>query len=614
MFLNIDVAFTTNRLFSAFQSCFVVVKSNWKQKDGRIMSLPFQIKKSIIYNDDSVPGFIRLVLYLFFTEYLYTILHAFVNVRANEFFTASESLWHYRFGPVIFAAGLLLFGLIFCFSGLTARSLNRMAGLGALVSAPLIFLMFICRTKGLFLLSYYILMPLMALIMVFSYSRVAGVSARRSIGAIFAVGNVIYVFFQFFIQNVVKDERVMLYSILLITFAFSVLAVTDVDNGVDSLEALEPPFPKKRLLIVLFSTIGILILLELIGNFMTWSLLSMFYEGTDLVYDIPRLFFALGFLIMGVTACFRDMKLLPVVLFACVLLGVLNPILFHNDSQIFLSACIYYVFAGAVNSFYILYMWKLARGNRFWALVAVLGCFIDKIFSFIFITPAFSDMSLMGYMGLELLLIVVIMLILVFSDQLYLGHEEPVVKEALLPHISADDFSHVFGFTEKETEIFKAASDYDGTMSELANSLYISRVTLYSYLRRIYEKTGQSSFNEVRKLYYNMPALLPKSNEDKAEDTEKNSEANASPETVEKEASQVLSNEDKVKRFACEYGLTDAETSALSLYILNPDMTQQQLAELSGVTLRTMQRRLYEVRTKTDASSLKEVVQKVFEK
>ena len=55
------------------------------------------------------------------------------------------------------------------------------------------------------------------------------------------------------------------------------------------------------------------------------------------------------------------------------------------------------------------------------------------------------------------------------------------------------------------------------------------------------------------------------------------------------------------------YHLSPEEFSALKLYLENPDKTQKELAELEGVTLRTMQRRLAGIRLKTGKSSLKEV-------
>ena len=62
--------------------------------------------------------------------------------------------------------------------------------------------------------------------------------------------------------------------------------------------------------------------------------------------------------------------------------------------------------------------------------------------------------------------------------------------------------------------------------------------------------------------------------------------------------------EDKLEVFAETYSLTPKETEVLKLFVENPGKTQKELAELQGTsTLRTIQRHLANIRTKTNTKS-----------
>ncbi|MBQ7706899.1 MAG: hypothetical protein IJT72_03865 [Lachnospiraceae bacterium] len=423
------------------------------------------------------------------------------------------------------------------------------------------------------------------------------------------------------------------------------LSDNDHDEIINSKESQKPHFLK-----VFISTIIIIILLEFIGNFLTYHLLSLMYSGKAIVYNTPRLFIIISFFIMGIFADISDMHYIPIITFSGVLIGILNPVLMQEESSIYANSCIYYIVAGIINSFFILMMFKLARGKRFAPLIAVSGRIIDAVFSFIFISSVMSSLPLYYIIGIELTAIIIIMLLFTFSGQFNFGH----IRQGSSWHISPDDFAIRYKFTEKETEVFISALSFDGTMSELAKSLFMSRSVLYRNLSNICDKTGCGSFQAVKHLYYELPAVekvqsasenssevvINKTNvkqsdtpdvsisntpniEAKSPDENTNQNHSKSSNTYkEKKSSSVKSeaynNEpapstpdtdsvDRISVFAKKFSLSAKETQTLTAFLDNPEKTQKELADMQGTTLRTIQRHLAGIKTKTNVKSLIEL-------
>ena len=219
-------------------------------------------------------------------------------------------------------------------------------------------------------------------------------------------------------------------------------------------------------------------------------------------------------------------------------------------------------------------------------------------------------------------MIIGIMLLFVFSGQFSFTPHTHIV----IDHISPEIFAIEYGFTEKETEVFIASLEHGGNVSELADKLFISRSVLYKHFQKIQEKTGQDSYQAVKNLYYSTrvpnkliiktPVEESSSTDSLNKETSNNSSLikdSAVNDNADKDSSnrekinKESSIEEKINDFATTYSLSDSEKTALRLLIENPHKTQKELAEMQGVTLRTMQRYLASLRNKTGAKSLGEL-------
>ena len=63
------------------------------------------------------------------------------------------------------------------------------------------------------------------------------------------------------------------------------------------------------------------------------------------------------------------------------------------------------------------------------------------------------------------------------------------------------NFSELFSFTERESEVFDRLVDTEDNNQEIAESLFVSRRTLERHISAIYEKTGVKSRIGLLNLY-----------------------------------------------------------------------------------------------------------------
>ncbi|MBQ8923576.1 MAG: hypothetical protein IJ053_02160 [Lachnospiraceae bacterium] len=421
-------------------------------------------------------------------------------------------------------------------------------------------------------------------------------------GIVYTISMSCSILLQYLLQTNINNDNLVLYSLLLITFAAAFMnlsgAVRNLNDNIQE-DFFNSKSPGKRQFITVFTAmLFIIVLFEYIGNFLSYPLLSLIFEGTPLVYDTPRLFIIISYIVMGVFADLKDMRYIPVITLTGVLIGILNPVLMHDGSSMYVNTCIYYVNAGIINSFFTLIMFKLARGQRHAPLIAVSGRIIDSFFSFVFISPIILKIPVVYTVGIELVCIIIIMLLLSFTGQLSFEQN----KQYAVQHISPADFSKRFGLSNKESEVFLTAINFDGTMSELAKSMFMSRSVLYRNISNICDKTGCDSFQEVKRLYYELPSedISPVDNESSLDESN----------TVD------TTNDftDKISRFANKYSLTDSEMQTLKIFLENPFKKQKELADMQDITLRTVQRHLANIKAKTNSQSLDEISELFYSK
>lgn len=548
-----------------------------------------------------------LIIMLFFYSYTYSMVYSFYNVVSLDLLGEKSSIFHFRVMPLSFSAGLFMVGLLLSFKPISSKILNRVIGVVTLITTPLILMVFNSKEASVFLATYYILVFLIGAECVYVNYRIVSAAGQGSvtrIGMINGISLAASILLQSLFQNM--HRYTIEYSLLVISFGMAFIELSGIAEF-EPEEKKQPAveeLPFKKLFIV---SIIVIILFEALGNILTYSLLTLMSEGNFIVFSSPRLFMALTYLLMGFVADIKDMKYVPFVSFVAVLIGILNPVLLHEKSHIYLNTCIFYVIAGCINSYLVLIMWKLARGRRFAPIIAVTGRILDSVFSFIFVLPIISSLPLIDTIGIELLLIIVVMLLFVFSGQFSFSDDK--INSASLRKISPEEFAKRYDFTDREQEIFITALSFKGTMSELAKSLYISRSLLYRYINSICEKTGQENLQGVRNMYHGTAVEM--GDEIYPDENNSSDEIVISSSTEETKSSDnetaVTTNYDNMILFIKKYNLSENESMTLKNFLENPQKTQKELADIQGVTLRTIQRHLAGIRSKTGVNSLAEL-------
>lgn len=592
-------------------------------------------------------SFILPVLMLFLYSFTYSMVFSFYNEHSLILLSEDTSFFHYRLIQLSFTAGLIIYGLFLSIKKLNVILLSRISATITLLTAPLILLVYYADIPILFLASIYVLTFLIGMECVYlNYMIVSEYRTLKRIGIINGISLSLSITLQFLIQMI--GDNLILYFLLISCFALAILIFTRiiiVDEKKTSLPTFYQ-FDFQKLLIISFI---IIFLLEVLGNFLTYSLILGLSRGNNIVFASPRLFMILSYLIMGFAADIKDMKYIPVITFTGILIGILNPILFRDENYLYFNTCIFYIIAGIINSFLVLNMWKLANGRKFAPLIAVSGRIIDSLFTLIFVSPIISGLPLPASIGIELTIIIIVLLLYVFTGQFSFVPQTHIVVDNISPEL----FAKQYGFTKKETDVFIATLNHNGNASELADYLYISRSVLYKNFQRIQEKTGQDSYQGVKNLYYstripnkfyvednvkvaednfeveenlktiitekivpdiNLEKTISKESKSTSDILERNETGskkpvNSSSEMVKKEALTTESEDDKdvYSSFAEKYSLSQNELSALQLFMENPGMTQKDMAVKQGVTLRTMQRYLANIKSKTGAASLSEL-------
>ena len=636
-----------------------------------------------------------LCLLFFLYSYNFSMLQSYYSTLAIAFFKSEKLIFNSGVSLLFYALGLLLCAVFLSFIKVKPSHLRLSMGVIALLNPPFLMLYFTTGNAVLFLISIFFLMVISGIQGVYIYKLMyESIAPASHTGKVYALGVSGSIILQYIFQMRVKTTNIILFSLLIVAFLTAFLFFSGITTRCEKKEQFlsdvntdtEPKKEYKSFKFIFISILIVLILLEFTGNFLSYPLLALMSEGKPIAYSTPRLFIILAYIIMGIIADIEEMKYIPAVTFVGVLIGILNPVLLNDPSYIYLNACIYYVVAGTINSFLVLMMWKLAKGKKNAPLIASIGRIIDGIFSFIFISSIWSELSLSLIISLELTAIIIIMILFAFSGYFnFTSSEEPVIE-----HITPEEFSRYFELSDKEKEVFTAAISHNGTMSELAKRLYISRSILYRNINNICAKTGQDNFQSVIHLYYQMPVKkkiatydLSSSSDSSLsadsiknrvykEDVRNNSKEKAmhnakenvnnyskekpmhntkenvnnySKENVMHNAKENFNNyskenvmnnvgdnmdnisgksdtsskqtddidtsndfENKILRFSEAYALTAKETDILRLFIENPGKTQKELAEMQGTsTLRTVQRHLASIRTKTKIKSLVEL-------
>ena len=89
-----------------------------------------------------------------------------------------------------------------------------------------------------------------------------------------------------------------------------------------------------------------------------------------------------------------------------------------------------------------------------------------------------------------------------FQKKIFLEELIAMMAEEINDEEKLRNFSELFSFTERESEVFSRLVNTEDNNQEIAESLFVSRRTLERHISAIYEKTGVKSRIGLLNLYH----------------------------------------------------------------------------------------------------------------
>ena len=252
-----------------------------------------------------------------------------------------------------------------------------------------------------------------------------------------------------------------------------------------------------------------------IGMFMIYMIcgltdtiiVSMNFAGDMSMYDWPRLFGAVGYLVGGFLADIGRRKWILICAVCMAVLSIPLPILLREDHIIF-GTCLYYIIAVSQLVFLNMVFWDIAPKTSHPQLVAGLGRILACAGSIII--PAFSHIQAVTGMIIQVIFTVVI-IVCIAAGRYF--PESASVKDASKPDAGESEspsdnnaklreFANKHRLTPRETDMLIPLIKSDDDVQVIAANMNISARTVYRHINSIYEKTGTETRYALMRYYY----------------------------------------------------------------------------------------------------------------
>ena len=221
----------------------------------------------------------------------------------------------------------------------------------------------------------------------------------------------------------------------------------------------------------------------------------------------PRILLALSGLAAGFVFELKNRKYMGVIMYCVMVLSTICIAVLKFSGSFLAGLIVFYLSAGFFAVFFTSGFMEISRYMKVPELWAGMGRAVNNITAAVIAKPVLgllsSDSSLAAIVLVLVLFVAVSVVAVVYTFRKKTFFEQLVsaAAEEMDEKEKLRDFSEVFSFTERETEVFSRLVNTEDNVQAIAESLYISRRTLERYISAIYEKTGVRSRIGLLKLY-----------------------------------------------------------------------------------------------------------------
>lgn len=342
----------------------------------------------------------------------------------------------------------------------------------------------------------------------------------RTVAIAYASGVVLQVIFHTLVPGDIPNQIVLVASTLaMVTLLHAIAEAKAPDGaawqGLSTMGAISTPAAKEatvRLAVATFCLTGIFAALN---SALTLSHAS---DAIDLG-SWPRLALAASALAAGTLFDKLGTRRIGAIMTAVAAFSACALFMLIGNADIRASVIVFYLGSGAFVVFFTTAYMKLAAHLRMHELWPSMGRVFNNIGSLLVSAPAVAlidDGDLLGTITATVVLLAGVTISLLSSSEIAgIGHEAsqadidakdtaqataahsseaiPVAPTAPSLEEPLERFCQTYGLTPREGDVLRALLTMDGSVSDIASALFLSRSTLYRLIASINKKTGTAS-------------------------------------------------------------------------------------------------------------------------
>lgn len=221
----------------------------------------------------------------------------------------------------------------------------------------------------------------------------------------------------------------------------------------------------------------------------------------------PRILLAFSGLVAGFVFDFKNRKYMGIIMYCVMVLSTICIAVLRFSGSFLVGLIVFYLSTGFFAVFFTCGFMEISRYMKVPELWAGMGRAVNNMTAAVIANPVLlllsSDCDL-ATIVLILVLFVAVSIVAVmytFQKKIFLEELIAMVAEEINNEEKLRNFSELFSFTERESEVFDRLVNTEDNNQEIAESLFVSRRTLERHISAIYEKTGVKSRIGLLNLY-----------------------------------------------------------------------------------------------------------------
>lgn len=222
----------------------------------------------------------------------------------------------------------------------------------------------------------------------------------------------------------------------------------------------------------------------------------------------PRILLAFSGLVAGFVFDLKNRKYMGIIMYCVMVLSTICIAVLKFSGLFLVGLIIFYLSTGFFAVFFTCGFMEISRYMKVPELWAGMGRAVNNMTAAIIAGPVLLLLSSDRDLATIVLILVlfaavsIVAVMYTFQKKIFLEELIAMMAEEINDEEKLRNFSELFSFTERESEVFSRLVNTEDNNQEIAESLFVSRRTLERHISAIYEKTGVKSRIGLLNLYH----------------------------------------------------------------------------------------------------------------